>query len=829
MNERSEVIRIIFAHRVPNMNTVFEELLDVRKVYAGTQPFFFLNSEPRPFRNTELVSLQVLRQMLLEINFMFDYCFADVPIAVIHFVRDSETVMRSIQEFPKWALKIVNEVQPFIVKEGQNIPESLRQFLDDVVLPWMEVRLKKTHDNFARAQRDLSKPTKASAKTEIAMKFYADSLFQQRKFAEAQALYRQLFDGAIWRSAQAMCAMSMIASGGNEAMIVDCLNSALKGNKDSIQVLALLLVKFKVKRNYQDWKKFEKVTKKFPILKPFIFEQKCFMLQERHAALSFLGVANQYESLGCTEYATRCRWRAWCASRCSGFDLLNQLLVEDIVKQANGANITRVIEQTITHSRKIFHPDILGEYIMKVISAEAISCGFADVRVAKSRAIGFPCCEPDGVVSNEMWPRLAQQLFGAFDRDKFFNYNVFKLLECAVGEEVPLTVFLKSRCSMFPFSNLSLLIDPKTKCSVQSTEIEYPTNEKIELSFTPLEPGQVEILGVQFDWLTMHCHCFFDNPIVFTCYDDSPMIEVNVDLPKTDLVNGEIVEIDIQIKNGQFPLKYLAMMTLGTVRFEVLEPTNEEVLGQRFLKRLESGEVFRIRVAVCGIYDPKKSTQTLTFIFPFWTHHPPARYKSCSLVFNVKPALEFPLFCCDSEVVAQPPLGCTALGFTSTRFEPERHVTSFVPDKCQLCLIAHSSSCQSYEIPDFCRPFVADNDTLLFWYKTDKSVVFSSTPDSDNLLSASISCTGPDKYTITVRNITSRTIKDINVSVIEASERITFILSGATVKLIDALAPGEAYSYSFGLIPLTDIAKPVIMLTGDNIAMIHPVVFPPPK
>ena len=831
-SDRAKVIRLVFAHRIPNMNTIFEELLDMRKVYSNTQPFFFLNSEPRPFRNTELLSLQLLRQRLFEIVFMPDYCFPDVPVAVIHFIRDHENAMRGVPDFPKWVAKRISEIRPFVVRERQDVCESLGRFFDEVVMAGLETSVKKLREDFDRVQKSWSRPTRAGAvpsEAEIICKFYADSLFQRREFEGARQVYEQLFEGSIARDARIMCALAMIAGGGSESVIVECLTAGLKGNKNIIQVLALLLARFKVKRNFQNWKKVQKVTSHFPILIPFIFEQKCFILQERHAALSFFAAAAKYEGLECKEYATRCLWRAWCSSRRSGFDLLNQILVEDIAKKSNGINMDRVIEEMLTHSRNIYHPDVLGEHIMKVTKTTSIPCGFVDVKVLKCKSYGFPCCAPDGVVSSETWPRMAQQMFGAFDREKFFNYDVFKRLECAVGEELPLTVFIKSRCPMFPFSNLSLMIDPQSKCNVSSTEIEYPTTSRTNLSFTPQEAGKLEVLGIQFDWLTLRCHCLFDKPITFTCYADSPMISVDADVPKTALVDGEIIEINIVIKNGSIPLKCLAMMTQGTVQFNVLEPMNEELLGQRFLKPLAEHEEFRVRLAVCGIYQSHLETQSLNIMFPFWTHNPPARYKCVSLTFHVRPAVEFPLFYCDSEVVAQPPYGSTALGFTSKHFCPEIYMTSLTDEKCQLCLISHTSSFPAFVIPDFCQPFVADRDELLFWYKTDKSVLFTPTPGIDALVTVSISCASPNNYCLTLRNISTRRVRDIKISLVESQDVITFILSGTGVKVIDALDPGETYSYRFGLVPLTPVAKPILMLTGENFAMTHEISFQAPS
>lgn len=150
-------------------------------------------------------------------------------------------------------------------------------------------------------------------------------------------------------------------------------------------------------------------------------------------------------------------------------------------------------------------------------------------------------------------------------------------------------------------SNISLWVTSNVPCETSKSEIELPESAELEMTVRPLKEGVVEVSGIEFDWLTVRCRCAFESPISFTCFEGSPSVKMELDVPKTDLIIGEIIEVRVKLTNGPVDLKYLAMTTIGTASFEVIYHTTEELLGQRQLDPLAANEECEVRIAVAGV------------------------------------------------------------------------------------------------------------------------------------------------------------------------------------------------------------------------------------
>lgn len=373
---------------------------------------------------------------------------------------------------------------------------------------------------------------------------------------------------------------------------------------------------------------------------------------------------------------------------------------------------------------------------------------------------------------------------------------------------------------------------------------------------------------------------FPGSSISFTVYDKSPKIDLFVNGGKSDIFVDEIVPLTIRIKNGPIKLKYLALMAVGNAYYEVLSPQTEELSGQRFIKDLEPFEEFVVKVAVCGKVVGKNQ---LMLIFPFWSFEPPCRYNYCNFIFNVHHAPEIPLFMQNEEVVGQCPNDYRAFGFTAKSFDARIFITKLEGRNCRMSLIRalnppskimvnHANSNYMilkdesddndtdnnknddtnessdnknneditvlkvqnpefyYELPDFCKPFVDDKEGILFWYKTDKSYVFSELKLTDSYISAIIEKVEENEkgkyelFKLTLKNISKKKIKDTRVSFVEMQDDISYIFSGVSVKSIGVLEVGQSFEYTFRMKLLFDEASPIVMISGENFAIVHPIV-----
>lgn len=549
-------------------------------------------------------------------------------------------------------------------------------------------------------------------------------------------------------------------------------------------------------------------------------------------------------------------------------DEVNQVEIESgALSQSNESNVSD--KGTINEDGALVYvPPKCLPY--QTLRDHLIHCGFVNSRVIKLKSNGFPCSPPNGFQG--LWPQTAQALFGSFDRKRFFGNNIFTQMECAIEESTTLEIFFHNKCPNFQFSNITLRTTGTAAIDI-IPEIQIKKNQRtINCQFIAHTKGTVEITGIEFEWRSSNRESYFDqkslkyqrrkttqhllsrdddiprtkssskfkeyhvikfvtifpgSPLIFNVFDVCPKIDISIEGGKSNIFVNEIVPITIKIKNGPIKLKYLAMMALGNSNYVVLEPQNEELQGQRFLKALDSNEELVVRLAVCGKIVGNNS---LHLIFPYWSFDPPCRYSSCNFDFIVHPSVEIPLFMQNETVAGQCPNDFTAFGFTSQLLNPRLFITKLEGRNCQMSLIHAISNGQpsfNYELPDYCLPFIEDkNDCIVFWYKSESSFVFHTLELTDIVVSVLIKEDNSSKglYTVIIKNISKKKIQDVRISFVEIEEKISYIFSGPAIKNIGTLDIEEVYEYKVRIQLLFDEASPVIMISGENFANAHCIV-----
>ncbi|OHT15773.1 hypothetical protein TRFO_13758 [Tritrichomonas foetus] len=865
MNEIGGSTRLVLPKFRIDINVATNEIINMRNSQPKTEPYYFLNSDPVVEMNKELPTMTILRQRLFEADFMPFHCYCDIPIAIILFVEYSESAFPSKSYFPEWIIGPVSSIKPVILRLPiKDYYSVFKDFYNTTFIPNLKKSGNNILKNFQNVRNDtwvfsiLSSPSKKM----IAVKYYADLKMQQKQYKEAIENYQKLYETPLGQQSKLFAILCRIMQGSRSPNLVELFDEAMP-ETGVIERFAINLAKFYCSRTIPIMKSILPYGKLFIVLNPFLYEQYAYLCSIRKRSYLLFYASRAFSTIESNEFEVRCLYNSWGIVNPDNFNLVSQKLMETALQRFSGADIARIVSLPLS-SRDIYNPQVYQQKLLAFyekyqnnlmnnqiknqndsnsIFVKGIPCGFVDTRVIKIESNGFPCAPPEGFVG--YWPKVAQQLFGAFDHKRFFNYNIFDIIECATDEVITIKIFFNNRCPAFEFTNLKLLIE--SDCEVE-TFPELPDSHHIEAKFIARKKGKVEVKGIEFEYHNIKFYKLFpgltEKLINFTVFDNCPRIDLTVEggFNRKDIFVNEIIPITIRIRNSDMKLKYLAMMAIGNANYNVMFPQTEELLGQRFLKALDSNEEFVVRLAICG---QTLGLNKLLLIFPFWSFQPPCRYTYQYFEFNVHHAPEIPLFMQDDDIFAQCPHDFTAFGFSSFFFDASKHITKLEGRNCQMKLISTIITNQNtdetsnetndnntqnkneggneYLLPEFCLPFIEDQKDILFWYKSQESMVFVPF-ENDAHLCAQIENIGVDQYQITIKNICKKRIKDVKVSFVERNVELSYLFSGPAIKNIGALDVGQSYEYKFRLKLLFKEATPIIMISDETSAMIHEIV-----
>lgn len=952
--ENNSKVRMIFPKCKVDINLAISEIINMRYTQPDTEPYFFLNKEPILEEQNELLTMTILRQRLFESDFMPYYLYCDIPISILLFTVKNEKPFPSKSYFPDWISSTISSIRPDIIKLPiDDFKSCLRDYFNKKYIP----SLMKSEQYVVHDRQSVKKDNYFSIRNEpsskmIAVKYFADLKMQQKQYAEAITEYKRLFETPLGQQCRFLVILCSIMKGDKKLIDVNAIDQALPDN-NLIEKFAIHMTKLYIERSIPIMKQILPFGKFFIVLNPFLFEQYAYLLSIRKRSFMLYYASRGFSSINSPESEVRCLYNSWGIVHPHNFNLVAQTLIEKALEKYLGEHVSRLIELSLS-CREIDHPQIIQQKLSLIFDEKRkkekkrnliakseqtdkpenqpnknkdvnapplifvppesfpyrnlgdmpIHCGFVDSRIIKLEPNGFPCAPPENFCG--YWPKAAQQMFGSFDRKRFFSSNIFNIIECATDEVITIQVFFYNRCPSFALTNARLRSSGTAQVEIFP---ELPGEENshfLNAKFIARTKGTLEISGMEFEYLSgpsnnsqqneefvpyeergvvKFVKIFPGSSLSFTVYDKCPRISLYVEGGKDDIFVDEIVPLTIKIKNGPIKLKYLALMAVGNAYYNVLSPQTEELSGQRFIKALEPFEEFVVRVAVCG---KVVGLNQLMLLFPFWSFEPPCRYNYCNFTFNVHHAPEIPLFMQNEEVVGQCPNGYKAFGFTANSFDARLFITKLEGRNCHMSLIRslnpptkimfnknnsyytilnnNENSNENdkdnnindsenniendsknkvedesikvlnvqnpefyYELPDFCQSFIEDKKGILFWYKTDKSYVFASLDLNDAYVSLIIENVEEnqdqyDLFKLTLKNISKKKIKDTRVSFVEMQDDISYLYSGISVKSIGVLEVGQSYEYYFRMKLLFNEASPIVMISGENFAIVHPIV-----
>ena len=868
-------IRIVFPFALPSPRFLHMEIQNPRVLDPNSKPFDFFNSEVQINKKRELISTKLIRQRFLEMDFLPPHCFADIPILSLVIVAGSEQPKVSINDFPSWAKPHISRIPLSSIRmNSQNLTQQLMAFYENVVsrLPRMLAEKEANYHTTWRSASTVSLFFTSGDRLKqmmVIMKYFADSRMMQQRFGDAAKLYKKLIEykGSYKLMSQCkfMYALATIADGkvdSTEENLIEALEHvsstfeyiaiqltiyfvAIQTRNGRLQIQSLIQA-LSVLQNYKDLQ--------FCI--PFIMEQSSQYYKKRKAALTLALASSRFIKLSCIEHAARCLWGAFCGAKD------NEYLAQNIGSTIAESQVPHEIDlsmivKIILKSKKLLSPYPLKEMIERYPPGKCI-CGFVTPLVITTEAIGFPSQIPESFRGS--WKEKATSLFAAYAGFHQFQ-TVDSKVDSVIGEPIKMLISLRCGCPAFNLENIHLLLrEPRMNQNIKlnnpqsnnaegndlnDSSQEFQVNQQSEISndefieqkvidlkpmtvnpqqtqyveftFIPKVAGEYEITGIEFTWCNVVLQAIFDHPPVeLKIHEDAPFLEMIK--PKLDLSlikENDIFQITLQLENkGKEQLKHLSLQTYGDSQFKLVEPFEREYTGFRFLKALQPGEKYTVRIAV----QAQEGKHELGLLMPYWSKDSPPRYSNYFISYAATKFEEFPIIqrSCNVHINTKE---YTPIGITSPYFSCAPH-TFLDKDNHKAVLNLVTSEVAEKEPfvpPDFCSRF--GDDGLRVWCKRDDLYCSQYLSDLEAPVAILIQNKGHDNYIAKVTNIGSQTIHGAKFSFLEPDEIVTFIVSGIELRIIDRIDPGMTSTFSFSLVFFDGYNKkrpPKIMIAADE-------------
>ena len=786
------------------------EMMNPRLFNSNSPPYNFLKKEPKICQKVELKTTKLIRQRLFEMSFLPPQCTCDIPIASLVIVCGNERPLVSIDGFPIWAKPYISKIPMTPIKlPNPDLYNELLNFYQTILakiprlLAEKEAIYNSTWSNKSSFSLFFTSEDKLNQMM-IIMKQFADSRMMQQKFSEAAALYKKMADmkgnPLLIAQCKLMAAFATIADGKTDQIEANFIE-AMEGASSLYEACGIQLCLFwcsMLFNNNKGLRALNKVmellfnNKSFQFVIPFLMEQSSHFYGQRKCAFTLALASTRFLRLRCNEQSARCLWSAFNGAKdVEALVQINGSSISQTVLQApEGVDLSPIVREMVK-CRNIIIPDQLKNMIKKYPPGKCL-CGFVRPLVTAKQATGFSSAIPEGFRGS--WPERAKSVFAAYSG--FNQFQVKKKIDCCVGEKVSVIVCLRCSCREYELSDIELVA---SKGEIETTKASVsPRDQKfVELSFVPKSEGTIEISGIEFKWCDTLLEAHFTHePLQLFAYTECPLLKL--EKPALDLDGiraGDIFQIKLHIKNAGKQLKHLSFHTYGDASMKLIEPCENDFTGFRFLRALKEEEEYDVRVAI----QATEGKHDFGVLLPYWTKEGPPRYEHFYISFDALPFKELPIdqrqcrikFMCNPYV----PLGFTSPSFnciSHTKIDESDNTATFYH------VASENTETEPFVAPDFCTSFGCDG--IRIWARKGNIYTSQKLGDFEAPVVLLIKHVGLDKYIAAVTNIGTQTIHTARFSFLEPDEKVTFIISGIELRIIDEIKPGETSSFSFSLV-----------------------------
>jgi hypothetical protein len=356
LQSRSDLkIRLLFIDALPTFATVRDELTNLRHLNPGSAPFDFLTKPWKYCGRRETESIVLLRQRLIDVDFMPLCQWIDIPLSLltISHAGEAPTIPDVI---PAWAKAHLSRLRtdrlrfpcsdlPGILTEWHS--KSLTVRFREAVSSVEGEFAKFWGSGFLQPLRDMFATQTGPAAALVALKFYADCRLMQRQYREARSCYQSVIANTpathvSFLSQVHFCfAASDIVQSNLSARTVQSIQNSLLLSSSPTHSLTCTLLDFWVKiRLSLDFSMTlrsvaysENPAKVFQLAKPFFMQQIARLSRPGRRVWMMEAVSDAFLELDCREHSLRCLWEAFNILRDKKWDFIAQQLLGRIVNR----------------------------------------------------------------------------------------------------------------------------------------------------------------------------------------------------------------------------------------------------------------------------------------------------------------------------------------------------------------------------------------------------------------------------------------------------------------------------------------------------------------
>lgn len=843
-------IRIVFAYARPTIDYVKGELQHIKSYNPNYVPYDFLKQKIYRPVPEELLTTKLLRQRLLELDFLPTCFFTDLPIAILEIVVGDEKIPLILEKFPQWARSYIYQTPVHEIKKMpnyENFGADLVSFYETVVtrLPRLFAEAEGAYmTKYAKksSMRLFFKNEQETTELILTLKRMADCRMMQQRFSDAADILRKVIEYKhpnflSWEATflYALCIYLQNQNENIEPILLQSL-SELDGvintgnpylyhrSAEVFLIIHLIRSTLQTKNPVGSISKLMltlRDSQEFSVFTPYLMEQSSKYFTLKKSSLISMLAGQRYLNLGAKEHALRCLYLSLLniSNNDNVFQKTAETVINLILELDQPCDLAWIVECLI-NSETFVKFENLEQFFDKHKPKSLVHGRFIRPIVVDSKCKGFAFSVPNNFTG--FWIKKCKKVF-----DLYNGFDAFEIIkDCGVGMPIVLTVNFRVNIDLI-LENCKLVFEDEKDGTGKPVNINLKENSKFTLEITPIRSGKLKVIGVEYEIYGVKCFTSFsDAAFEIHAYDKYPKLSIkyNDDIDLTKIKKRDIFVIDALITNEGDDLQHLSYHSFGDADFRLVEPYEDDYTGYKFLKRLKNKESYRVRIAIKA----KNGNQKFGAIFPYWCQEGPPRYLSIS--FNFSSTKREKLFVEQRNCVSQVNLssiGGKPLFFDSSMINCVSH-TNIAEDSAsfsQVVVIGEKE--EKSTLPDFLEIFKLNNP-LALWYLHDKYFYsFKSIRDMFAPIIIKVRRIGGDKYVADITNIGYFTIHMMKISFLDPDENVTFIVCGLERKIITEMQPNTTISFSFSMtfFGQCKARKPKVMLASDEFLAISDLPF----
>jgi hypothetical protein len=246
----------------------------------------------------------------------------------------------------------------------------------------------------------------------------------------------------------------------------------------------------------------------------------------------------------------------------------------------------------------------------------------------------------------------------------------------------------------------------------------------------------------------------------------------------------------------------------------------EAVCGQSALPPLAPGEAVELKIAIMGVvpgvFNP-------IFFLSYWAADAPPRYSDVGLKLTVHASPRVEKIFEKTRFRITCPDGYRAIGFRARDFDAERHMIDCDGRTAVFDLVARENVDARFELPGYAVP----KAPFAFWF-ADGGTGFVELPVTLCPLGIAVLLVdrGGGEWLLRVRNISGGVVCDARVSILSPSNGLSYIVSGKSLLVIEALAVGCEAESVFHLVKFEEGVHLQVWVSCGDFTSLNDVEIP---